>query len=59
MGVGGQCHTLAALSPGKVWYPLFRRLGEPQGWSGQVWKISPPPVFDLQTVQPVVSHYTN
>jgi hypothetical protein len=25
-----------------------------KGWSGQVRKISPPPGFDLQTVQPIV-----
>jgi len=29
-GVGGQRHTLAALTPGKTWYPLYRRLGGPQ-----------------------------
>jgi len=28
--------------PGKTRYPLYRRLGGPQGWSGQAWKISPP-----------------
>jgi len=42
MGVGGQCHALAALLPGKTQYPLYRRLGGPLGRSGQVWKISPP-----------------
>ena len=26
-------------------YPLYRRVGGPQGRSGQVWKISPPPGF--------------
>jgi hypothetical protein len=41
MGVGGQCHALAALSQGKTRYPLYRRLGGLQGWSGQVQKISP------------------
>jgi hypothetical protein len=34
------------LSPGKTRYPLYRRLGGPQGRSGQVRKISPPPGFD-------------
>jgi hypothetical protein len=29
MGVGGQRHALAALPPGKNWYPLYRRLGGP------------------------------
>jgi len=30
-----------SLPRGKTRYPLYRRLGGPQGWSGQVWKISP------------------
>jgi len=46
MGLGGQRHAPAALPPGKTRYPLYRRLGGPQGWSGQVRKISPPPGFD-------------
>jgi len=25
----------------KTWYPLYRRLGKSQGWSGQVLKMSP------------------
>jgi hypothetical protein len=40
-------------------YPLYRRLGGPQGRSEQVRKISPPPGFDPRTVQPVTSHYTD
>jgi hypothetical protein len=39
---GGQRHAPAALSPGQNRYPLYRRLGEPQGRSGRVGKISPP-----------------
>jgi hypothetical protein len=39
-------------------YPLYRRLGGPQGQSGWVRKISPPPGFDPRTVQPVESRYT-
>jgi len=34
-------------------YPLCRRLGGPQGRSGQVRKISPPPGIDPQTIHPV------
>ena len=56
-GVGGQRHAPAALSPGKTRYPLYRRLGGPQGRSGQVRKISPPPEFDPRTFQPVASRY--
>jgi len=32
-----------SLPPGKTQYPLYRRLGGPQGRSGQVRKILPPP----------------
>jgi len=43
MGVGGQRHApAAALPPGKIPYPLYRRLSGPQGRSGRVQKISPP-----------------
>jgi hypothetical protein len=37
---------------------LYRRLGRPQGRSGWVQKILPPPGFDPQTVQPIASWYT-
>jgi len=47
------------LVPGKTQYPLYRSLGGPQGRSGQVRKISPPPGFDLRTVQSVASRYTH
>ena len=47
------------LPPRKNWYQLYRRLGGPQGRSGQVRKILPPPGFDPRTVQPVSSHYTD
>ena len=42
MRVGGQRQTPAALPPGKIRYPLYRRLGGPQSRFGQVRKISPP-----------------
>ena len=59
MGVGGQRHPPATLPPGKTKYPQYRRLGGPRGRSGRVRKISPPPEFDPQTVQPVASRYTD
>ena len=59
MGVGGQRHAPAALLPGKTQYPLYRRLGGPQGRSVWVQKISPPPGFDPRTDQPVASRYTD
>ena len=48
-----------SLPPGKTRYPFYRRLDGPQGRSGQVRKISSPPGFDLRTVQPVTSRYTD
>ena len=59
MRVGGQRHAPAALPPGKFRYTLYRRLGGPQGQSGRVRKISPPPVFDPRTAQAVASRYTD
>jgi hypothetical protein len=43
---------------GKTRSPLYRRLGGPQGRSGQVRKISPPLGFDPRTVQPFANLYT-
>jgi len=34
-------------------------MGGPQGRSGQLRKISPPPGFDPRTVQPVASRYAD
>jgi len=48
-GVGGQRHALAAFTPRKTRYPLYRRLGGPQGRSGRMRKISPSPGFDHRT----------
>ena len=59
---GGEVSALRpgrSLPSGKSRYPLYRRLGGPQGRSGQVQKISPPPKFDPRTAQPVASHYTD
>jgi hypothetical protein len=46
MGVGGTRHVLAALPRGKMRHLLYR-LGDYQGRSGRVRKISPPPGFEL------------
>ena len=48
-----------SLPSGKNRHLLYRRLGGPQGRSGQVRKISSPPEFDPGTVQPVTSRYTD
>ena len=58
-GEGSASRPGRSLPPGKTWYPMYRRLGEPQGRSGQVRKISPPPGFDPRTVQPVASRYND
>ena len=57
-GEGSASHD-RSLPPGKTQYPLYRRLGGPQGRSGQVRKISPPQRLDPRTVQPVASRYTD
>jgi hypothetical protein len=59
MEVGGQCHAQAILPGGKTWYPVYRRLGEPQSQYGQVRKILSPLGFDRWTIQPVASRYTD
>ena len=59
MGVGGQHHAPAALPSAKTRYPLYRRLGKPQGRSERVRKISPPQGFDPRTFQLVASRYTD
>ena len=43
MGVAGQHHAPADLPRGNTRYPLYRRLGRPQGRSVRMRKISPPP----------------
>ena len=58
-GEGSASWHSHSLPPGKTQYPLYRRLGGHQGRYGQVRKISSPPGFDPQTVQPVASHYTD
>jgi len=60
MGVGGQRHASAALPPGKIRYPLYRRLGGPRAGLDRCGKSRPPPPgFDPRTAQLVVSHYTD
>jgi len=50
-GEGSASRPGCSLPPGKTRYPLYRRLGGPQGRSGQVRKSSTLPGFDLRTVQ--------
>ena len=58
-GEGSASRPGRSLPPGKTRCPLYRRVGGPQGRSGQVRKVSPPPGFDPRTVQPVASRYTD
>ena len=58
-GEGSVLRPGRSLPPEKTRYPLYRRLGVPQGRYGHVRKISPPPGFDPRTVQPVASRYTD
>ena len=58
-GEGSASRPGRSLPPGKTRYPLYRRLDWPQGRSGQVRKISPPPGFDPRIVQPVASRCTD
>jgi len=46
------------LPPGKTRYTFYRRLGGPQGRSGQAENLVPTGIRS-RTVQPVVSHYTD
>jgi hypothetical protein len=40
-------------------WTFYRKAGGLQGRSERMQKISPPPGFDVRTVQPVASRYTN
>ena len=57
LGEGSASRPGRSLAPGKTRYPLYRRLGGPQGRSGQVRKISPPPGFDPRTSSRSLSLY--
>ena len=43
---------------GKTWYPFYRRLGGPQGWSGREENLVLTGIWS-RAVQPVVSRYTD
>jgi hypothetical protein len=49
----------AVLPTGQTRYPLYNKLGGPQGWSGRLLPPPPPPGFDPPTVQPVAIRYTD
>ena len=47
-----------SLPPANTRYPLYRRLGGPQGRSGRVENLVPTGIRS-RTIQPVVSRYTD
>jgi hypothetical protein len=60
MDVGGQRHALAVLLPReRDRVPILQVAGWGPGRAGRMREISPSPAFDLRTVQPLVSHYTD
>jgi hypothetical protein len=59
MGVSGQRQPQALYPPGKSRYPFYRRLGGRQDRSEPLQESSPPPGFELWTVQRVADRYTN
>jgi hypothetical protein len=59
-GWGGFNAMPCLFTPRKeTWYPLHRKLCGPQGQPGCVRKISPSLGFNLQTLEPIESHYTD
>jgi hypothetical protein len=59
-GGGWSAPSPGRFTPGReTRYPLYRRLGGPQGRSRRLRKMSPKPGFDPRTVQPVASRYTD
>jgi hypothetical protein len=56
-GEGSAALPGRTLPPGKTQY-LYRRLGGPQGRSGQAENLAQPG-FDPRNIQPVVSRYTD
>jgi len=58
-GGGSASRPGRSLPAGKTRYPLYERLGELQGRSGQVGKNLAPTGIRSRTVQPVASRYTD
>ena len=59
VGEGQTSRPDRSLPLGKIWYPLYRRLGGAPSRSGQVRKILHSPGFDPRTVQPAASLSTH
>ena len=59
MGMDVQRLYPIALHPGKIRYPLYRKLSGCQRRCGRVKKISPLQEFDPRTMHPIASRYTD
>jgi hypothetical protein len=59
MGVGGQRHAPADLTPGKDPVPILQEVGWASGPVGVIAENLALPVFDPRTFQPVASRYTD
>ena len=57
--VGWSTPRLGCTIPGNDPVHNVNWLGGTQSRYGRVWKISPPPGFDLRATQPVASRYTD
>jgi hypothetical protein len=60
MEVSGQIHAPAALPRSDIWYPLDRKLGEPQSRSRRCGEKKNSQLlsgFEPRIIQPVVQHY--
>lgn len=58
LGASLSAQRPGTFTPARDPVPTEQEVGVPQGRSGWVQKISTPPGFEPQTVQPVESHYT-
>ena len=59
MGLGCQRHAAAGLPPGNTRYPLYKRLGGPQGRSRRLIENLHTLDCDPWTFQRVASYYTD
>jgi ABC-type transporter lipoprotein component MlaA len=59
-GGGWSVPCPSCFTPGKqTMNTLHKKIDRLQGWYRQVWKTSPKPGFERQTIQPVPNHYTD
>jgi len=59
MGDGWSAPRNGRFTPGKIRYPLYRRLGGPQRRCERVRQTSPLQGFNPRTMHPIASRYTD